>query len=91
MSRTTIDIDPSILKEMKALAQKRGRTLGETVSVLLAEALAEVNKASEQPPFRWISKHMGPALVDLQDKAAVWRIIDADYHDDEEDGDAHYH
>jgi macrodomain Ter protein organizer (MatP/YcbG family) len=77
MARTTLDIDRSVLDEAKALARKRGRTLGETVSVLLAEALAEAAKPKEQRPFRWHSQRMG-AKVDLEDKDAVWDILDAE-------------
>lgn len=82
MSRTTLDIDPSVLAEAKELARKRGTTLGETVSVLLAQALAEATRPKEQPPFRWISKSMGPPLVDLEDKDAVWAILDEDWDPD---------
>ncbi len=82
MSRTTLDIDPSVLAEAKELARKRGTTLGETVSVLLAQALAEAGKPHERPPFRWISKAMGPPLVDLEDKDAVWAILDEDWDPD---------
>ena len=77
MTRTTVDIDPTILAEAKELARKRGKTLGDTVSVLLATALAEAQKPKERPPFRWSSQPMG-ALVDLEDKDAVWAILDED-------------
>ncbi|MBN9491904.1 antitoxin [bacterium] len=82
MTRTTIDIDPSVLKEAKALAQKRRATLGETISLLLAEALADAGKPKEPPEFRWFSKDMGPSLVDLEDKDAVWAILDQEWDPD---------
>jgi len=82
MTRTTVDLDPSVLNEAKALARKRGQTLGDTLSVLLAEALAQVAKPRERPPFRWISKPMGLPLVDLEDKDAVWAILDEDWDPD---------
>lgn len=75
--RTTVDIDPSVLEEAKQLARKRGRTLGETLSILVARALAdEADETEKHPPFQWISKPMGPPLVDLEDKDAVWAILD---------------
>jgi macrodomain Ter protein organizer (MatP/YcbG family) len=69
--RTTIDLDPSILKETKELARKRGMTLGETVSTLIARALADEERREEEvPPFHWFSKPMR-LKVDLEDKDAV--------------------
>lgn len=79
MSRTTIDIDPSVLAEAKALARKRGRTLGETLSILVARALAgERDDAHKRPPFRWHSQPMG-LKVDLEDKDAVEWALDGDH------------
>ena len=75
--RTTIDVDPTVLAGAKALAKKRGKTLGDTVSVLLAKALAEADRPQERPPFRWSAQPMG-ALVDLEDKETVEQILDAD-------------
>jgi len=38
--RTTIDISDPILKEIKAIHEREGRSMGSVVSELLAEALA---------------------------------------------------
>lgn len=70
MTRTTIDIDPSVLAEAKELARKRRKTLGETLSVLVAEALAATEKGTTRPNFKWTSKPMG-IRIDLEDKDAV--------------------
>jgi len=48
--------------------------MGQVASEELARALAEEPAAA--PPFRWVSHHMGEPLVDLEDKAAVWAILD---------------
>ena len=78
MARITVDIDSSVLAEAKALARKRRRTLGETLSLLIARALAESDAAAaHKPAFRWTSQRMEP-LIDLEDKEALWRILDAD-------------
>jgi len=46
--------------------------------VLLARALAELDAtAPAKPAFRWPSQRMEP-LIDLEDKEAVWRILDTD-------------
>jgi hypothetical protein len=75
MVRTTLDIDPSVLEEAKALARTRGVTLGETVSALVARALADVHEPVNERPFRWHSQDMG-LKVDLEDKYAVWQLLD---------------
>lgn len=74
MARTTVDIDAGVLRALKRRQRKEGKTLGRLVSELLAQALAADVEPSE--PFEWVSKPMG-ALVDLDDKDAVWRVLDA--------------
>jgi hypothetical protein len=68
--RTTLDVDDPILREVKALRKKEGRSRGAVVSELLAEALARRRSSGARPPFRWISRDMKP-LVDISDKEAV--------------------
>ena len=75
MPRTTLDIDAPLLKELKKLQKKEGRSLGKLVSQLLAEALARRNTASEPPKLRWVSRPMR-ALVDLSDKEAIYGVLD---------------
>jgi len=75
--RTTIDIDDPILREVKAIHAKEGRSIGAIVSELLAEALAGRRPSRAKPAFRWTSKPM-KALVDLADKEAVYAVLDSD-------------
>jgi hypothetical protein len=75
--RTTIDIDDPILREVKAIHEREGRSIGAIVSELLAEALAGRRPARAKPSFRWTSRPM-KALVDLADKDAVYATLDAD-------------
>ena len=75
--RTTVDIDDPILREIKALHEKEGRSMGAVVSELLADALARRRVARRRPAFRWTSRPMN-ALVDLADKDAVYSVLDAD-------------
>ena len=79
--RTTIDIDDPILKEIKRLQRREGKSLGRLVSDLLAQSLAtEARRASKnKPPFQWIAKPMG-ARVDLGDKHALLDAMDDDVH-----------
>jgi hypothetical protein len=75
--RTTLDIDDPILREIKAIHEREGRSMGTVVSELLAEALASRRPSRARPPFRWISRPMR-SLVDLADKEAVYAALDPD-------------
>ena len=75
--RTTLDIDDPILREVKAIHEREGRSIGAVVSELLAEALARRRPSRARPPFRWTSRPM-KALVDLTDKESVYEALDAD-------------
>ena len=77
MSRTTINIDDPILKEVKSLQKKEGRTIGKIVSELLAEALTQRKIPSETPKLKWISRPMH-ARLDLADKDALYAVLDSD-------------
>ena len=74
--RTTVKIDDPILKELKAVQKKEGKSLGRLISDLLAQALGE--RKSAQRPTRsavWISKPMG-ARIDLSDREALCTAMD---------------
>jgi hypothetical protein len=75
--RTTLDIHDPILREVKAIHEREGRSIGAIVSELLAEALARRRSSRARPPFRWTSRPMKPQ-VDLADKDAVYAALDAD-------------
>ncbi len=74
MPRTTIDIDASVLKELKRRKQRDGKTVGQLVSELLAAALAgrEVPRVEPAP---WIAKDLRPRM-DLEDKEALNAVLD---------------
>ena len=75
--RTTIDIDDPILKEIRRLQRREGKSMGRLVSDMLARSLAESRSAEEQPmpAFHWIARSMR-ARVDLADKHAVLDAMD---------------
>jgi len=74
--RTTLDIDDPILKEIRVLHEKEGRSMGAVVSELLAEALFRRRSSIARPSFSWTSRDM-KALVDIADKEAVYAVLDA--------------
>jgi len=74
--RTTIDIDDPILKELKRLQRREGKSLGRLVSDLLAQSLADRQDAqSPGPTFEWAARPMD-ARVDLADKHALLDAMD---------------
>jgi len=76
MSRTTVDIDASVLKELKLLQMREGKTLGRLISELLAVALGQTRVASAPPKLDWAA-HPLNARVDLEDKDALQALLDA--------------
>jgi len=76
MARTTIDIDAPLLKDLKRLQRREGKTLGRLISELLVQALASRSEPrSAAPVFQWRAQAMG-ARVDLADTDALYRVLD---------------
>ena len=76
MPRTTINLDESVLDDLKRLQRKDGKTLGELASELLATAIAQ--RKSGLPPvakLEWISRPLG-ARIALDDKEALFASVD---------------
>ena len=74
--RTTIDIDDPILKDLKRLQRREGKSLGRLVSDLLAQSLAaSLHERPAAPAFHWSAKPMG-ARVHLADKHALLDALD---------------
>jgi len=74
MPRTTLDLDPSVLGELRLLREREGKSMGRVASELLARALGE-----DEPPaatFAWASHDLGIPRVDLEDKEAVRAALD---------------
>jgi plasmid stability protein len=77
MARTTIDLDPAVLRELRRRGAREGKSMGQVASELLARAVAQ-SADTPAPEFHWTSAPLGPSLVDLDDKEAVRRVLDAD-------------
>lgn len=74
--RTTVNIDDPILKELKAIQQKEGKSLGCLISDLLAQALGERKSVKRSTrSAMWISKAMG-ARIDLSDREALYTAME---------------
>ena len=68
-----MDIDATILHELKERARAEGKSAGEMASLLLAAVLK--TPAREAPAFVWRTQPM-KELVDLQDTVRVWQLLD---------------
>jgi hypothetical protein len=75
MARTTLDLDPAVLRELRRRGAREGKSMGQVASELLARAVAD-DRDAPAPPFRWIVADLGEPLVNLEDKEAVRRILD---------------
>ena len=76
MSRTTLDLDPNVTQALRDRAKREGKSMGQVASEVLAAAFAEHHV--HIPPFEWKTYDMGLPLVDLEDKDALYRILDGE-------------
>ena len=74
MPRTTLDIDASVLRELKKRGRQEHKSLGEVASELLARALADAGDV-DPLALEWTSRPLG-LMVDLDDKEALWKALD---------------
>ena len=73
--RTTIDLDPTVLRELKQRARQEGKSLGRVASEVLSAALERDVPTPPPPLLAWTSRPMG-ARVDLDDAEAVRRAME---------------
>lgn len=76
MARTTLDIDPSVLRELRRRAADERTSMGRVASELLARALAGSETAAPTPRFTWIRRELGLPTVALEDKDALHALLD---------------
>jgi hypothetical protein len=76
MARTTLDIDASILRELRRRGERERKSMGQVASELLAAALAESGQPTAARTFSWTSADLGAPRVDLHDKEALSHVLD---------------
>ena len=76
MPRTTLDIEKSVLRELKERAREEHKSLGAVVSEIVGAVLAERRHGIRQRSFEWRTARMGPARIDLEDKEAVRQALE---------------
>jgi hypothetical protein len=75
MSRTTLDIDPDVLRELRSRAGREGKSMGQVASEVMATALRD-GVPGPPPTFAWRTGDLGRPSVDLEDREAVWAVLD---------------
>lgn len=75
--RTTLDLDRSVLQQLKERQRRENKTLGQVASELLAKALADTSVSMGPTPLAWSTAPMR-ARVDLDDHDALQRLLDTD-------------
>lgn len=76
MSRTTLDLDPSVLRDLRRRGRQERKSMGQVASELLAATLAGRQLEAPTPPLRWVSRDLGRPRIDLEDKEALRAILD---------------
>ncbi len=74
MSRTTLNLDPTILAELRKRADQERKSMGELASELLAVALA-ASGDSKRRPFKWFTQPLN-ARIPMEDWALVKEFLD---------------
>jgi hypothetical protein len=77
MTRTTLDLDSSVLAHLRRRARAEHKSMGQLASERLAVALGD-ESSGEPPPLSWPAWHLGEPTIDLHDKDALWRVLDAE-------------
>ena len=75
MPRTTLDLDATVLEQLRRRAADERKSMGQVASERLAIVLGE-SKPKSLAPLRWPNRGMGKPRVDLQDKDALWKVLD---------------
>jgi hypothetical protein len=77
MPRTTLDLDATVLADLRRRAAAESKSMGQVASERLAHSL-HAEAPVEAQPLNWATKDMGRFKIDLEDKDAVWRLLDSE-------------
>lgn len=75
MARTTLNLDDSVLADLKRLQRKEGKALGDLVSELLAAIAVRGSVTAPAARLQWVSRPMG-ALVGLDEREVLSAALD---------------
>ncbi len=77
MPRTTVNLDASVLRDLKRRAKDEGKSLGDVISQMFAATLTRGSRIRSPSAIRWHSAPMGPPKVDLEDKEALRHALES--------------
>ncbi len=72
--KTTLNIDDTVMAELKREAARQGRTMSEMVETALRLLLRSRRKQGVPPPLP--SFHSGGALVDIADRDSLYQAME---------------
>ena len=72
--KTTLNIDDTVMAELKREAARQGRTMSDMVETALRLLLRSRRKQGNLPPLP--SFHSGGALVDIADRDALYQAME---------------
>jgi hypothetical protein len=77
--RTTLVISDELFKRAKSYAKKHDKRLSDVFAEAIAERLAREEQALREPKsvYKVVPRSLGPASVDLADREALNRAMDA--------------
>ncbi len=75
--RTTLDLDPAVLDELRRRGERDRKSMGQVASELLAPALAQEVSPTTLRPLRWVHDDLGTPNVPLEDKEALRAALEA--------------
>lgn len=76
MTRTTLNLDPSVMRELRRRSEREHKSIGELASQLLARGLRQEAEPRSTRVFSWVSHDLGKPVVDLEDKEALNSLLD---------------
>jgi plasmid stability protein len=72
--RTTLNLDDSLLDELRRRGAREGKSIGMVASEALARGLVE-DESTAAPP-EWTCRDLGEPYVDIDDKDALRAVLD---------------
>ncbi|HUO86187.1 MAG TPA: antitoxin [Thermoanaerobaculia bacterium] len=78
--RTTVDIADPVLADVREEQEREGKSLGQVVSELLAEGIAQRRAGGVRRELRWVARDLR-ARIDIRDKETLWAVLDGEERD----------
>lgn len=72
--KTTLNVDDTVMAQLKREAARQGRTMSELVETALRNLFREQKNAATLPPLPIF--HSGGALIDIADREALYQAME---------------